>query len=117
MSEHNLQRHVFKWLQLQHPKLYAAAYSVPNGAKRSARLAAYMKAEGMKPGVPDICIAYPSNGFHGLYIELKIKKNRPTINQMEWLERLNDNGYLAAWLNNFEDVVETINKYAWVKND
>lgn len=46
-------------------------YAIPNGDKRDPRIAAKLKAEGVKPGVPDIFLPVPRSVFHGLYIELK----------------------------------------------
>jgi hypothetical protein len=51
------------------------AFHIPNGGKRSPREATRLKAQGVKPGIPDICIPMARNGYHGLYIELK----RPII--------------------------------------
>ncbi len=91
--EHQEQVALFKWLALKYPEQNAVTYAVPNAARRSPRQGAYMKAEGLKAGVPDICMAYATSGFHGLYIELKTIKGRPTDSQKEWIDRLWVNGY------------------------
>ena len=43
-----------------------------------------MKRQGVKAGVPDICLPVARNGYHGLYIELKAGKNKATKNQEKW---------------------------------
>ena len=43
----------------------------PNGGLRDKRTAARLKAEGVKPGVPDVTVAIARGGFHGLWLELK----------------------------------------------
>jgi hypothetical protein len=47
------------------------AYAIPNGGARHKATAARLMAEGVRAGVPDLCIPVPRRGYHGLYIELK----------------------------------------------
>lgn len=50
-------------------------FAVPNAARRSARNGAYMKDEGMLPGVADL-ILLKSNRFYGaLCVEMKSREN------------------------------------------
>lgn len=49
---------------------------------------AVLKAAGLKSGVPDICLPVPSNGFHGLYIELKFGANKATEKQEDFMDGL-----------------------------
>jgi len=46
-----------------------------------------------------------------LALELKVGNNKPTKLQKEWLKNLEDNNWLALCLNNYEEIVETIDKY------
>ncbi|MEZ3435705.1 MAG: VRR-NUC domain-containing protein [Lachnospiraceae bacterium] len=71
-------------------------FHVPNGGKRNAAEAARFKAMGVKPGVPDLCLPVPMNGFAGLYIEMKYGKNKTTDAQEEWIEALRRQGYKVA---------------------
>lgn len=70
-------------------------FAIPNGGGRSAKEAYFMKRSGLKAGVPDLCVPVAKKGFHGLYIEMKHGKNKPTDKQKAWIELLNKNGYLA----------------------
>ena len=116
-AEHHEQVALFKWLALQHPRQYALTYAVPNAARRSPRQGAYMKAEGLKAGVPDICMAYPSNGYHGLYLELKTIKGRATPSQVEWIDRLASAGYMAGICYGLDDAMITISEYIGLNTD
>lgn len=103
--EHYEQVNLFSWLALkeaQYPEL-ACAYAVPNAAKRSARQGAWMKAEGMKAGVPDVVLpvvrvvrsikgADIYKVWGGLYIEMKAPDKYPRPNQREWADRLEKAG-------------------------
>lgn len=53
-SEHQEQAALIKWFRHQYPKV--RIFAVPNAAQRSPQLAAYLKAEGLSPGCPDLWI-------------------------------------------------------------
>lgn len=46
-------------------------FAVPNGGARHKATASRLKAEGVRAGVPDVCLPVPKNGLGALYIELK----------------------------------------------
>lgn len=56
-------------------------FAVPNGGKRSLKTASLLKQTGVKPGVPDLMLLYPSRGHHGLIIEMKYGRNKPSKEQ------------------------------------
>ena len=72
-------------------------HAIPNGGKRDIRTAAKLKAEGVKPGVPDIFLPVPRGGKHGLYIELKRRKGGTVSAAQEaWIRALTEQGYVCA---------------------
>jgi len=72
-------------------------YAIPNGGKRSIGLAVKLKKEGVKSGVPDLCLPVPKKGYHGLYIEMKkVKDGKMTDAQKWWHEELFKQGYLSV---------------------
>ena len=97
-TEDGEQQAVMQWAQLMQgrwPQL-SMLYHVPNEAKRSNATAARMKSMGLKAGVPDLCLDHPAGRYHGLRIELKVGKNKPTAEQNRWLQQLRVSGYFAA---------------------
>jgi|ETNvirenome_6_30_1030629.scaffolds.fasta_scaffold00053_15 hypothetical protein len=110
-SEHEIQVSLMAWLKLKHPHAYNVTYATPNAGKRTPRQGAYLKAEGLKAGVPDICIAYPKGGYGALYIELKKEGGKPTIAQNEWLDRLSNVGNKAVLCVGFTEAANTIDEY------
>jgi hypothetical protein len=67
-------------------------YHTPNGGYRDVRVAAKLKAMGTKAGVWDIFVPLPT----GLFIEMKIGKNKLTTHQHEFMTGLIDYGYKFA---------------------
>lgn len=98
------------WQQAKHPEL-KLIYHIPNGGSRNTLEAANLKRQGVKAGVPDLCLPVARNGFHGLYIEMKYGKNKTTENQKEWLEDLTTQGYFTAVCYGAEEAKEIIAKY------
>lgn len=82
-----------------------------NEAKRSVHLASMLKAQGLKAGVPDICILEPAYGKHGLFIEMKYGNNKPTEEQKKWLSRLSTRGYATAVCYSANDAIEIVKEY------
>lgn len=87
--------------------------AIPNGLAASSRgEAARMKAQGMKPGVPDLVLPYPCGGYAGLWIELKRRTGgRLSAEQREWLAYLNGVGYVARRCDGWDEAREQIIAY------
>lgn len=66
----------------------------------------------MRSGVPDICLPVPRGEHHGLYIELKRRRNsKVTQKQMEWIESLVAQGYVAAVCRGCDEAISLITDY------
>ena len=99
------------WNEKSMPELILL-HHIPNGGHRSKATAGRLKAEGVKSGVPDICLPVPRGGFHGLYIELKrVSGNQPTKHQKEWISTLERGGYKAVVCFGWETAAKTITEY------
>jgi hypothetical protein len=113
-TEHAEQRSFFTWATLErrkYPQL-KNMFAVPNGGWRHPATAAILKAEGVKAGVPDIFLAWPSQGYCGLFIEMKRKVGGKVSDaQKEWSERLSAAGYLVRTCKGFEEAKNTITEY------
>lgn len=90
---------------------HVPVFHIPNGGSRNKREAKNLKRQGMRAGVPDLCIPVAKRGFHGLYIEMKYGRNKPTDKQLEWISLLNDNGYMAVVCVGYGQAKETIDWY------
>jgi len=111
--EGNEQEALFSWA------LYAAGampelglmFHVPNGGSRNRIEAAKLKRQGVRAGVPDICLPVARGGFHGLFVELKYGRNKATDRQTAWLDALRSQGYLAVECVGWDTAREVITKY------
>ena len=113
LSESQEQINLFKWAgfaSCKYPEL-DLMYHIPNGGKRDIGTAKKLKAEGVKAGVPDICLPVPRSGYHGLYIEMKVGKNKTTDNQDRWLEGLSNQGHKTCICYGWESASEVLIKY------
>lgn len=118
-TESQEQQTVIKWADMQPLKEFGGKigrflFAIPNGGKRLQREAVRLRAEGVRAGVPDLYFAYPSNGYHGLFIEMKrAKKSLSHVSdeQIEWQERLNAAGYLAVVCYGADEAIKTITDY------
>lgn len=121
MAETDQQKALIKWFKAQYPELEMLLYSIPNGANFSASTNARkygqvnkLKAEGMRKGFPDLCLAFPCNGFAGLYIEMKDEgKTLCSLSkeQARYLELLDSVGYCAVWCAGFDVAKASIVAY------
>lgn len=107
MSEHDEQVAVIEYCDLNSILIYA----IPNAARRSPAAAAYMRAEGLRPGMPDLCIPMARGRYHSLYIEMKAEGGKPTAEQSEWLVRLRAEGMCAYCCIGAASAIELIDQY------
>ena len=71
-----------------------------------------MKAEGVTAGVPDILLAVPRQGCHGLWIELKRRKGgRVSEAQEHVMARLRQAGYRVEVCKGWWEAREVIENY------
>ena len=113
LTEHQEQAMLIAWARMtetQYPEL-ALLHAIPNGGWRHKATAGKLKAEGLKPGVPDLCLPVARHGYHGLYLEMKSRKGRVRQSQKWWLDRLNEQGYHAVVCKGFASAVDVIVQY------
>ncbi len=65
----------------------------------------------MKRACPTSACRSPGEKYHGLYIEMKAGRNKPTVDQQWWLEALERQGFRAVWCSGWERAKEEISEY------
>ena len=108
------QRIIFQWAAMEaaaRPEL-GLLYAIPNGGKRAIKTAIALKAQGVKSGVPDMCLPVARGEYHGLYIELKRQRGGTVSdNQKEWITALTGQGYKAEVCRGAEEAIKVIKEY------
>ena len=114
------QRWLFRWandMAALVPEL-ELMYHIPNEGKRSRATGRRMRQEGLRRGVPDICLPVARNGFHALYIELKrTKGSRVSDDQKGWIEALEAQGNKAVVCCGWNAAADVIEEYLGLRKD
>lgn len=84
---------------------------VANERKSSPQAGARLKAKGVKSGVPDVLIFEPRGVFVGLAIELKIEPNKPSDNQILWLNNLREKGWATTVCYSIDETLDVVDNY------
>lgn len=118
-KESDHQKALFSWAadnRYRYPEL-EFMFAIPNGGLRSKITAARMKAEGVRKGVPDVMLPvqnkYPGLGkfYLGLFIEMKIKGNKESEDQVKWRTFLVAQGYECVVCYSWIEAVSAIERY------
>lgn len=109
--ESELQKACITWFDLQHSDLSKLLFNIANGGKRDKKEAARLKLEGVRPGVPDLCLAIPNGKYSALYIELKTDKGSLSDKQEAWLTKSRSVGNLCVVIRNIGDFIKVVSHY------
>lgn len=126
-QEDALQSMCVSWFRLQYrDKMifsFPAGYVFGGDARKRIITGARMKQMGYTNGTPDLFVPHPSQGFHGLFIEMKVKserivdgKKRTTKGQLsaaqkEVIKLLQKEGYQCAVCYDIKQFTETVKNY------
>jgi hypothetical protein len=92
-------------------KGYELAFAIPNERKASIPRRVAMKRAGLTKGIPDICVPVANDKHSALYIEMKVKPNKASPEQIEVLRKLNAAGNYAVICWSADEAIEIISKY------
>ncbi len=113
-TEDEEQEALFDWAAVNVGKMpcLRMLYAIPNGGKRHMNVAKTMKRTGTKKGVPDVCLPVARGKYHGLYIEMKRKKDgRLSPEQRQWLRDLSEQGYRCEVCKGWEEAAKVLVNY------
>lgn len=114
-SEHQEQSAVIDWWSLAHKQYGVPEFSlfaVPNGGARDAITGFRLKAEGVRPGTPDLVLAVPTQAFRGLFLEMKkIDGAKAPPEQIAFRDYLRAVGYSAGVYYGADIAIKAIEEY------
>lgn len=114
-SEHDEQVTLMKWWALAHQRFgipEQLLFAIPNGGVRNIVTASRLKAEGVRAGIPDLFLAVPSHGMHGLFVEVKrVRGGHVSDAQSVAIHELKSQGYDAVVCYGWEEAKAVIYGY------
>lgn len=117
-SELTLQRNLVKWFRLQYPKQQKHLIRIGNEGKKSPVTGKIDKQTGLVVGASDLFLAIPSNGFAGLWLELKREGAKITPSnkehhdrQISFLNCMREVGYAGYMVWGFDEAKDAIQQY------
>jgi hypothetical protein len=124
-SEHDEQATVVDWANHhtgKYPEL-ELLYAIPNGGgrgkpfitksgeKRPPLLAIRLKEEGLKTGIPDLCLPVARGGYHACYIEMKRQDGTLSDEQRRVQQLLARNGNYVTTCYNASQAILVLTEY------
>lgn len=117
-TEHQEQAALVKWFCAQHPTYKRLLFAIPNGAwlagnaKQRAQQMSKLRREGLHSGVPDLLLAIPRQGYHGLFIEMKRRKGgKLSMQQEAYQALLREQGYLSEVCYGADEAIMLVKGY------
>jgi hypothetical protein len=117
LKEGQHQMQVVKWWRTTYPHLHKSLQASASGAvlggnpRARAMQMNTMKASGLVIGQADLFLAIPKQSYHGLYIEMKAMKGRPSDDQLDFIDDMRKQGYKAEVCYGHEAAIEEIKNY------
>jgi hypothetical protein len=118
-AERYLHQSVCHYLKVRYPDVIFTSES--SGLYVTPGQARTLKATRSGHGLPDVMVFYPTDMYHGLFLELKatniykkdgtLKKNDHTEHQLRVIEKLKRLGYWAQFVVGMDEAVTTIDQY------
>lgn len=103
----------FRWCCLNY-KLQGNVIHIPNEGKRSPQQGERLVNMGLSKGFPDYMILVCNSKHWGLFLEMKLPKERTSTmrkEQVDWLNKLNRKGYYAAFAFGYSHAITITEDY------
>jgi hypothetical protein len=113
-SEHQIQAAYFEWWDLFAKQCripVQLCFAVPNGGLRKKGVAGKLKAEGVRAGTSDVFLLVPKGPFHGLVMEFKSRKGRPTTEQLAFLTEVRRLDYNGVFVYSIDEAIRVTTVY------
>lgn len=110
-AEDTLQIQCVAWFRAQHSAHAMLLHHSPNGGKRNAIEALKFKRMGTISGFPDLILMIPNKSYHGLFVELKVGKNKQTENQIRFEKEVTNQRYAYVVCRSLDEFMSVVKQY------
>ena len=110
-EEHRIQTACVRWFRFKYPNHRHNLFAVPNGQKRTSVQCAWLKEEGMLPGVADLILLKSNSNYGALLVEMKTAKGKQQKNQKEWQSLIEKDGYKYVVCRSTDDFIRYVTDY------
>lgn len=110
-AEDTLQIQCVAWFRAQYSPFSMLLHHSPNGGKRNAIEAMKFKRMGTISGFADLFLMMPNKTFNGLFVELKVGKNKQTENQKAFEKEAVNQLYAYRVCYTFDEFVSIVKSY------
>ena len=110
MKEHFIQSSIVAWAALATRLDWRLSllFAIPNGGKRHPSTAKRLKDEGVRAGVPDLCLPCCGTLGNALYLEVKTKRSYPSAAQKSFIAALKRAGNGVVVVRSLDEAIEAI---------
>jgi len=119
--EDNLQIACVSYFRLKYPDYlitsFPAGFTFTGNKIQRIITGKIMKDMGYCNGFPDLFIPVPNRKYSGLFLELKIKPNKPTNEQTYIMLKLTDLGYCCSVCYCIDDFMKVVKEYMFFINN
>lgn len=112
-SESDTQQKCVEWFRYVYPKLIL--FAIPNGGARRKVEAGIMKGEGVLAGVSDLFLMEPRGMYHGMFIEMKFRKNGLTQEQIQFFMSAEKRNFKCVVCKHVDEFMKEVNNYLNLK--
>lgn len=99
-----------RWMEGQHPAL-KLGFAVANGSARHPAVAAKLKAEGVRPGVPDWLLPIANIENIGLALEFKSPDGKVSDAQRDYINLMRAGRWLAVVCRSVDEAIAVTTQY------
>lgn len=101
------------WMRIMHPDI--PFMHIANERKCSWQYGELLKRMGVRPGVADLFFPLFNRTCNGLFIELKVGKNKITSHQLQFLHDMRGVGYMAECCYGADEAIALIKEFYSLK--
>lgn len=102
---------IVNWFNHNYPQFTDDFHHFANERRCSIQQGRILKRMGVKKGVADFFLALGCGPYHGLWIELKVGKNKLSPEQQAFISRKRERGYFATCAHGAEEAKAAILTY------